>query len=87
MTERERQIMMNLADTIKGEINRMCVTDELSELDTMSMHAAMNLKKLHTMRYEADFKHISGKDECPVTQEEIDKCLDVLRGDDNADSD
>lgn len=27
---------LNLADTIKGEINRMCVTDDLAELDTMS---------------------------------------------------
>ena len=30
---------MNLADTIQGEINRMCVTQELSEFNTMYEHA------------------------------------------------
>ena len=63
MTEQERKTMMILADTIQGEINRMCVTKDLAELDTMSMHAANNLKKLHDMRYEGDFKHISGKEQ------------------------
>lgn len=52
MTERERQIMMNLADTIQGEINRMCVTKELSELDSMAMHAKKNIEKLQLMRYK-----------------------------------
>ena len=39
MTENERKTMMILADTITGEINRMCVTNELSEFDTMYGHA------------------------------------------------
>lgn len=39
MTELERKKIMNLADTIQGEINRMCVTKELAELDTMYGHA------------------------------------------------
>ena len=56
MTEQERKTMLILTDTINGEINRMCVTKELSELDTMSMHATKNLKKLRDMRYEFDFK-------------------------------
>ena len=56
MTEQERKIMMNLADTIQGEINRMCVTEELTEFDTMYGHAKRNLDKLSKMIYDARFK-------------------------------
>lgn len=50
MSEKKKEMMI-LADTIKGEINRMCVTDELSELDTMALHAKKNIEKLQNMRY------------------------------------
>lgn len=50
MNELDRKNIMNLADTIQGEINRMCVTHELSELDTMYQHATVNLKNLLYMR-------------------------------------
>lgn len=43
--------VLNIADTIQGEINRMCVTDELHELDTMTLHAKKNIEKLQRMRY------------------------------------
>lgn len=56
MTESERKTMMILADTLKGEINRMCVTKELSEFDTMYGHAKRNLDKLSKMIYDARFK-------------------------------
>ena len=56
MTENERKSMMILADTIQGEINRMCVTKELSELDSMALYARKNIEKLQSMRYELDFK-------------------------------
>jgi len=56
MTENERKTMMNLADTIKGEINRMCVTKELTEFDTMYGHAKRNLDKLSKMIYDDIFK-------------------------------
>ncbi len=56
MNEQERKVMMNLAETIKGEINRMCVTKELSEFDTMYGHAKRNLDKLSKMIYDARFK-------------------------------
>ena len=56
MTEQERKVMMNLADTIQGEINRMCVTKDLSEFDTMYGHAKRNLDKLSKMIYDARFK-------------------------------
>lgn len=56
MTESERKTMMNLADTIEGEINRMCVTKELTEFDTMYGHAKRNLDKLSKMIYDNRFK-------------------------------
>ena len=40
----------------------MCVTKELSELDSMALHAKKNIENLQKMRYEGDFKHISGKE-------------------------
>lgn len=55
MTENERKTMKILADTIKGEINRMCVTNELAEFDTMYGHAKRNLDKLSKMIYDARF--------------------------------
>ena len=42
---------LNLADTIKGEINRMCVTDDIAELDTMALHARRNIERLQSLRY------------------------------------
>lgn len=59
MTESERKTMMIIADTLKGEINRMCVTKELSEFDTMYAHAKKNLEKLSKMIYDTRF---SGKE-------------------------
>lgn len=56
MTENERKTMMILADTIKGEINRMCVTKELAEFDSMYGHAKKNLEKLSKMIYDGKFK-------------------------------
>lgn len=63
MTENERKTMMILADTIQGEINRMCVTKELSEFDTMYGHAKKNLEKLSKMIYVARFMVERGTDE------------------------
>ena len=56
MTENERKTMMILADTIKGEINRMCVTKELAEFDVMYGHAKKNLDKLSKMIYDGRFR-------------------------------
>ena len=50
MNEKKKEMML-LADTIKGEANRMCVTHELPELDTMALHAKKNIEKLQNMRY------------------------------------
>ena len=56
MTENERKKMLILADTIQGEINRMCVTKDLNELDTMALHATENIKKLKALRFDTDFR-------------------------------
>ena len=56
MTENETKSIMILADTIEGEINRMCVTHELEEFDTMYGHAKRNLNKLSKMIYDNRFK-------------------------------
>ena len=55
MNRQEHQKMMNLVEMIRGEINRMCVTDDLAELDTMADHAIRNIEKLQNMRY-AEFR-------------------------------
>lgn len=60
MSDRERKEIMNLADTIKGEINRMCVTDELTELDSMHLHAKNNINKLAKMIYDYRFSLLRG---------------------------
>lgn len=62
--------LLNLADTITGEINRMCVTHELAELDTMALHARKNIEKLKEMRYEEDFKHRGKSAESEETRNE-----------------
>lgn len=50
MNREERQKIMDLADTIKGEINRMCVTDSLAEVNTMADNAIINIEKLRSCR-------------------------------------
>lgn len=55
MTEQKRKEMLILSDAIQGEINRMCVTDNLAELDSMANHAIHNIKRLQTLRYKSDF--------------------------------
>lgn len=58
MTELERKKMFSLVDTIMGEINRMCVTQELTELGGMAMHAKKNIEKLQSMRFESEFRRV-----------------------------
>ncbi len=38
-------------DLLKGNINRMCVTDDLSELDTMANHAIKRIKIIQNINY------------------------------------
>ena len=50
MTREERQKMANITDMIEGEINRMCVTEDLSELDSMTLYAIKNICELNKMK-------------------------------------
>ena len=70
MNEKKKEIMI-LADTIDGEINRMCVTDELSVLDTMALHAKKNIEKLQGMRY-SDFAEEVREEQVKIEQLEHD---------------
>ena len=63
MTDVTRKEIEALAEIIKGEINRMCVTKELSELDTMALHAKQNLKRLQELRYILDFRNKENEDD------------------------
>lgn len=56
MSKQIERTIMNLTDTIEGEINRMCVTKDLSEFDTMYAHAKRNLDKLSAMIYNDRFR-------------------------------
>lgn len=51
MTNYQKQID-NITDMIRGEINRMCVTDNLAELDAMHTYSVKNLEKLHELMYQ-----------------------------------
>lgn len=55
-SERKQMMIMALADTIEGEINRMCVTKDLAEFDVMYFHAREHLGKLSQMIYDNRFK-------------------------------
>ena len=62
MNREEHQKMMILADTTKGEINRMCVTDSLAEVNTMADQAIMNIEKLRSCKIcEAHILWVKGE--------------------------
>ena len=49
MTNDHKEIV-NLGNTIQGEINRMCVTKSIEELDSMCLYAINNIMKLRNAR-------------------------------------
>ena len=62
MTEQENNEIINLAEMIEGEINRMCVTNNLEELDTMHSLVITNTDHLAVMIYRAKFAEGSDKE-------------------------
>jgi hypothetical protein len=54
MTEDEK--IDFLVNSIKGDINRMCATNDLSEFDAMYGRAKQSLDMLSKMIYERRFK-------------------------------
>ena len=62
MNSEERQKILGLVDTIKSEINRMCVTDSLAEVNTMADQAIINIEKLRSCRICASqIRWVKGK--------------------------
>lgn len=45
-----------LVNSIKGDINRMCATNDLSEFDAMYERSKQSLEMLSKMIYERRFK-------------------------------
>lgn len=72
---RDRNITY-LTETIKREIDRMCVTDRLSEVDTMALHAHENIRILQRLRYKQlvnDSQGVSQAEQTePITNCDID---------------
>lgn len=62
MTENQQKEILNLSDTIKGEINRMCVTNDLSEMDDMFFHAKQNISRLNMLLYTTKFNSLKESD-------------------------
>lgn len=56
MTENGKETMLILADLIKGDINRICVTNNLSEFICVYDHAKKGLDKLLRIIYDERFK-------------------------------
>ena len=57
MTDEQRKEILILSDTIQGEVNRMCVTNELTELFKMEYHAIDNIRKLRDLRCKYAFRY------------------------------
>lgn len=51
MTDEQKQIY-HITDMLNGEINRMCVTDDIGELQSMYGFAKKNLEQLWGMMYQ-----------------------------------
>ena len=75
-----------MADMINGEINRMCVTDQQSELDWMCLCAFENLVKLRSEKRKLLWAKEKGifSDDAPIDiHKEIEhykKTLKLLKG-------
>jgi hypothetical protein len=63
MTEHERKKMLILADTIQGEINRICVTMSKTELVKMYHHLQNNIDGLVRMKCDDLMKRKEKADE------------------------
>ena len=51
MTHKEFQMLMNECDMLKGNINRMMVTNDKKELRQMYEWAERRLQKIHKARF------------------------------------
>lgn len=42
----------DIVEFLRGEINRMCITDSVSELDNLCIYAIKNIEKLYKCRHD-----------------------------------
>lgn len=69
-TQQKHRETMNEVDMLRGNINRMCVTDDLDELDRMLTVAMCRLSNLYTVNRERILEQKYGDKE---TREKIHK--------------
>ena len=50
MTDQERSNILKLSYTLKREISKMCVIEDITELDAIYLFARLNLRKLYFTR-------------------------------------
>lgn len=65
LTEQERQRIENECDMLKGNINRMCVTDDIEELYKQSdfaRHRILKIEKLAKSRFADQNKEVQNHD-------------------------
>ena len=51
-TKEDLQKIRVQEDLLKGNINRMCVTDDIGELDSMALHARERIKIIQQINYK-----------------------------------
>lgn len=63
-SEYQRKTIRNLRDTIEGELNRIAVTDDIKEIDSMLKYVQKNIEKY--AQYNKD--RVQGVDNCERIQ-------------------
>lgn len=61
-TEQKHKETMNAVDMLKGSINRMCVTDDINELNDRFTSAILDLVVLYTVNRKKLKERISQND-------------------------
>ena len=54
--------IIEIADMLEGEINRMCVTNDIVELETMTYHAWKNIVRLQGIRHNEIVSRMRGEE-------------------------
>lgn len=52
MRENERKAMLEIADLIKAEVDRLCMSNNIFEVIDMCSYARANIERLYLLRHE-----------------------------------
>lgn len=55
---RKKETISLVANTIKDEVSRMCVTEDLAVIDALYVHAHNNLENLYKLVQEVNSKEL-----------------------------